>query len=944
MRERLLIDHRLVASLCVSLLISFSASSQETIFASGFESIGTLSGRVLDTNAFVADGTELGVAGATVRLLSASEIAVTDAQGNFSLQAIPVGAQVLDIDATTAQPAPGGDAYAGFRERIELQVGTNDELRPFYLPRIESDSLTTVDPGQVTVVRNDRMQITLTAAAGSVRDEAGALFTGQLSISEVPESLAPAALPEDMGQGMLFTIQPVGVTFEPPATLQLPNNMDNINPGKQVDFWSLDPTRGVFTVVGVGEVSQDGTTIETVAGGVRAADWHAPVPPAPIQPPPPPDEPPDCENCCTGTPPGPLEPPNPGSAPAGSGPKSVGSAAYLGDGELVESIGIPAYVSLNQSRSLQLTYSSKRAHALAVMTANAGIAANAPLPTMIKYQGLIDDVDEGYELFVDPRGLDEDSREEFRISLPLDATDRPTGIYQGTVRITSEYAASAPSTRVRRNLGIVNDRDSAYGAGWRVMGLDRIHRDDDGGVLLVDGMGNGRQFFGGTGAGSTVTVISESPRDSLTTQVLAEFDQMGVTSRLRKVNNFALTQEFERVDMLDLDDSVLVIWASVSTTCVFAPTTVADCTNLINILDEARIRGIPILTLGANLNAWDVPFQSNTDCCLREPEISIYERLTNVVRESAETASCGGSCSSRPWQLNEPAHPVFVGPYGDVSGDTFSAVAGFDLQALGEGETVLAEFDFNELGPFVGVVTRRDPLTGSQMLSLGSILGTGDAAGNEIPIRIIFRNAVDWLIRTSPQGQPGVLRSSVSDSSTLVENEDGTYTRRLKGGYTYEFDAEGLLRTTRDRNGNQMAFEYDSEGSLTQVTDPVGKVTTLAYTGGKLSAITGPAGRTTSFSIDGNGDLCTVTYPDGTTRQFTYDARHLLTSQTNQRGFVTTYAYNAAGQFNGSTQPDGSERTMTPSQEVGFVMPMGKKGTRDNPVKITRPLKSGGGR
>ncbi|MCH7633160.1 MAG: RHS repeat protein [Proteobacteria bacterium] len=44
-----------------------------------------------------------------------------------------------------------------------------------------------------------------------------------------------------------------------------------------------------------------------------------------------------------------------------------------------------------------------------------------------------------------------------------------------------------------------------------------------------------------------------------------------------------------------------------------------------------------------------------------------------------------------------------------------------------------------------------------------------------------------------------------------------------------------------DRNGNTTNYAYDGQGRLTTITDPMGLVTTLAYSGDRLASVTDPA-------------------------------------------------------------------------------------------------------
>src|SRR6056297_2111432 len=229
MSDRLTLRAGLGAFLILCMTIAPGLRAGEFLFVDNFEDTSTVTGRVLDTNAFVDLGIELPIEGVVVRLLGVPGSSVTGADGFFILRNVPSGEQVLDLNTNSATPAPTGDGYAGFRERIVL-AGFENITRPLYLPRIDASSLTTINPAQTTVVENPNLGISMTVVAGSAMAEDGSLFDGQLSISEVPGGLAPAALPDFLEPGLLITVQPVGVTFSPAAPITFPN-FDNLPPG-----------------------------------------------------------------------------------------------------------------------------------------------------------------------------------------------------------------------------------------------------------------------------------------------------------------------------------------------------------------------------------------------------------------------------------------------------------------------------------------------------------------------------------------------------------------------------------------------------------------------------------------------------------------------------------------------------------------------------------------
>ena len=180
--------------------------------------VTALTGRLLD--AIDADnGVTTPVVGATVSMASDPlNTVVSDSNGDFTLSGIGAGSQVLEIDTTTANLAPNGDAYGSFHEEIELIADvTTDFGRPIYLPRVDPAGTVTVDPAVTNMVTNTNIDVTLEIPANTAMDEQGNAFTGDISVSEVPLAFAPMELPAELQPSLLISIQPVGVTFTQPV-------------------------------------------------------------------------------------------------------------------------------------------------------------------------------------------------------------------------------------------------------------------------------------------------------------------------------------------------------------------------------------------------------------------------------------------------------------------------------------------------------------------------------------------------------------------------------------------------------------------------------------------------------------------------------------------------------------------------------------------------------
>lgn len=432
----------------------------------------SLSGIVLDTTDAV-EGTDRPVPGVRVSLLGHPAVAVTGADGRFTLGGIPGGWQVLDLDTANAGLAPDGSPYAGFREEIELiEAAPNHVPRPFYLPRVDRASLTVIDPERTTTVINPNLGVSLTVAPHTAKWGAED-FDGQLSISLVPESLAPAALPEDLGFGFLITLQPVGVTFSTPAPLTMPN-VDGLPPGSVLDIWSLDAGTGRFVVVGRGAVTPDGRSIVTISGGIRATDWHSVLPPPPA-------------GSGAGNP--------DGKKPCADCPRETvetGSLTTVHDGTLMVDHHFPLYRSLNTEQTRRLVYHSHLADARHVMTADVTLPIGAPLPRQVSSRLMVAGIDQAPAHHVSLTGIA--AGDTLRQALPFDGQSWSSGVYPYSFVLTSHFPASFVATRFSGQLLHDNRRDSPFGAGWSLEGWARLHRQPDGGVLIAEGDG-GTTYF-----------------------------------------------------------------------------------------------------------------------------------------------------------------------------------------------------------------------------------------------------------------------------------------------------------------------------------------------------------------------------------------------------------------------------------------------------------------
>ena len=887
--------------------------------------VTAFSGRILDANDFEINITTP-VVGATVSFLGTGQSAVTDAQGFFTVSNVPAGQQILDIDPATANAAPDGSTYAGFREQAELIANvTNVVERPFFLPRTDPASLTTVNPGATTVVTNPNLGVTLTIPSNTAKDASGNNFTGQLSTSLVPRDLAPAALPEELDPGLLITIQPVGVTFSTPVPITFPN-VDNLTPGSELDLWSLDANTGTFVIVGTMQVSADGTQLNTISGGIRAADWHAPLSPQPTGDNAENNEADDDCRC---------------QVPQGS------TAAVRG-GELGVTHTLAGVRSLGVSRPLTLRYTSTHADPRPIIVSDATILQRAAVPKTASLKLRVGGVDQPKELFTDTTGLSESVDETLRQAVLLDGIALPTGRYPYRLTLTSNYLSSSISTFLNGQVIVNNRRSSPFGAGWSLEGLQRTHVQSDDSLLLEEGNGSAKIFAKGT------AIQVQTFATGLSTPIFLAFDTQG--------NLFVSNFSTSTVSKITPDGTVTTFATGFTSPAGLA----FDTSGNLYVANFGVIQGAAgntiskvspegVVTTFATGVGHAAGLAFDVAGNLYVSELGGDGSGTTIFKVSPT-----GAVSTFATGLSGPAGLAFDGsgnlfvanfgfaggnnsvskvtPEGVVSTFTTGFASPFGLAFDGAGNLFVSNSGFAGGG---GTVSR---------VTAGGVVTTF-ASGFDGPFGVAFDAVGDLFVAnsgfTGGQLGGGTTVSKVligkdfapppGDFSTLVRNADDTFTRTLKDGTKINFDANGLQTSVVDRNGNTTSYAYNPDGTLATITDPAGLVTTFSYTGGKLSSITDPAGRVSQLTVDGNGDLTQITDPDGAVTSYAYDGQHLLTSQSNPLNVVTSYQYDFAGRLRQTSLPDGSTRLLSPNITVGVIDPASGQGTETTPAPVVRP-------
>ena len=152
-------------------------------------------------------------------------------------------------------------------------------------------------------------------------------------------------------------------------------------------------------------------------------------------------------------------------------------------------------------------------------------------------------------------------------------------------------------------------------------------------------------------------------------------------------------------------------------------------------------------------------------------------------------------------------------------------------------------------------------------------------------------------------------------TDSLLDYVQDNNSNRVTCGYT-----SGLLTSLTHSSGKQFLLDYDGNGHLWHLTDPLGPgsadngITTYEYDGEHLVTVTAPGSRITRYTYQTNNApalqhaLQSVTRPDDTQDYFSYDEKGRLKQSAKScctGGTPVTYNYDAAG---GITVADATAR------------------------------------
>ena len=158
-----------------------------------------------------------------------------------------------------------------------------------------------------------------------------------------------------------------------------------------------------------------------------------------------------------------------------------------------------------------------------------------------------------------------------------------------------------------------------------------------------------------------------------------------------------------------------------------------------------------------------------------------------------------------------------------------------------------------------------------------------------------------------PLGSDAYYRADDYDGQLSKDGTDWVVT--YSDGSTKRFASSGEMTSWTSWDGQEVDATYSS-GQLTELESSRGPSLTLAYSAGKLDTVTASDGRVVAYDYDMNGHLAEVTLPGSVTWLYGNDADGRIETIEDPAGVITVdNTYGLDGRVASQLGPSGSEPT-----------------------------------
>jgi RHS repeat-associated protein len=603
----------------------------------------------------------------------------------------------------------------------------------------------------------------------------------------------------------------------------------------------------------------------------------------------------------------------------------------------------PAYISLDVPRSVTLLYRSGRAKpmgrlALDVSDATSGV-------TSFRLQ--LTDPNGSYQMFSNGTtslyfARNTGAGQATRIVAEFDATSILTSAKLYTAYVTSYSGGTAGVTgSVGVRILIINDKDSPYGAGVDLVGVQRLSSNQTDGVVVTDGAGSASFFSGSctpsvscsftspggdfstlaTGGGTYTRTYPDGTTITFNANGYhtATADRFGTTTQI--AYGTTTTNQTVPGSITDPTGQSITFWyrdpgslygawkegtlGNIHTPMGDAPIAVDTANNARqwvelgggtyrwrmsyvgqHLLDTAYDKASSAWThsyrYGATLAYTDAPSVKTASGVVARPRTT----LRNAADTLLERAAAGsGTTSASALAVATDLRAKVTDAAGNV---TLYSLSRFGSPT--KTKTPLVPADSNEYDPSTGQLLRSISPTGHE------VLHTYDSSHRLKTVNDVTLGIADTIMYASQYSLPQVIYGS--SGATWF-----TY---------YTTKAGWPLKTTSPVNGSSLTTHYpDSFGRDSIVDDPLGHRTTFSYETTGLrnrASVRMPNGQLTTFAYDGGGRVTGVTNPYGygVTQRIEHDVlnRPTLTASSAYADTTRLY-YSTLGSDSATVDPNG---------------------------------------
>jgi RHS repeat-associated protein len=186
-----------------------------------------------------------------------------------------------------------------------------------------------------------------------------------------------------------------------------------------------------------------------------------------------------------------------------------------------------------------------------------------------------------------------------------------------------------------------------------------------------------------------------------------------------------------------------------------------------------------------------------------------------------------------------------------------------------------------------------------------------DAEGNET--KWAFNAAHQLISTTTPGGETTTIERDANGNVESISRPGPEETTQMT---SFEYDEDGQLESITDPLERTWTYAYNLQGDRISESDPLGSTQTLGYDGdSRLTSIITPRGNAegaeaaefeTTIERDLLGRPLKATDPLGGSVEYAYDPNGNLESKTNPNGHTTTYAYDPDNQQIEVEKPNGA--------------------------------------